>query len=161
MPRFVNRHLPLITPRIRFETLRHPAQDTISVITARVNFAERGPLPADRISNHGQEDADDSSSEQARPETPDTQEMSQGSYADMMVDDPLSDSEYSGEYIGEPSPNQALPQVSQSDIQIPKPPGEPGRPHSGGYSLKTQLIGWTPQLYNTVKVCLSTWCYTA
>lgn len=159
MPRFVNRHLPLITPRIRFHILRRPAQDMASIITARVNFGERSPLLADRISDHGREDTDvDSSSELPRPSTPDTQDISQASLisnsdAHMAVDAPMSDSEYSGEDIDGLS-DHASEQVSQLDILIPKPSGEPGRPHCGGYNLKTQLVGWTPQLYDTIKVCL-------
>jgi hypothetical protein len=37
--------------------------------------------------------------------------------------------------------------------EIPKPPGEPGRPDSGGYNLQ-QAVNWTSSDFNRLKVRL-------
>ena len=38
--------------------------------------------------------------------------------------------------------------------KIPKPQGEPGRPNCGGYSIESQLHGWSPDLLENVTVSL-------
>lgn len=39
-----------------------------------------------------------------------------------------------------------------SDVRIPKPNGEPGRPRSGGYSLEGALEKWGQDLFQVVNV---------
>jgi hypothetical protein len=38
--------------------------------------------------------------------------------------------------------------------KIPKPQGELGRPNCGGYSIETELHGWSPDLLENVTVSL-------
>jgi len=45
----------------------------------------------------------------------------------------------------------AIRQLNNS--KIPKPQGEPGRPNCGGYSIETELRGWSPDLLESVTVC--------
>ena len=71
----------------------------------------------------------------------------------MYVDDPVDN---------QPPPPAGTPEVEEENVSehdatqeavlIPKPFGEPGRPHSGGYNLKEKLIGWTSDFYDEVKV---------
>ena len=40
------------------------------------------------------------------------------------------------------------------NTKIPKPQGEPGRPNCGGYSIESELHGWSPDLLENVTVSL-------
>jgi len=41
---------------------------------------------------------------------------------------------------------------STNNSKIPKPQGEPGRPNCGGYSIESELHGWSPDLLENVTV---------
>ena len=41
---------------------------------------------------------------------------------------------------------------STNNKKIPKPPGEPGRPNSGGYNIEHELRGWSPDMVTAVNV---------
>jgi len=41
---------------------------------------------------------------------------------------------------------------NRDNSKIPKPQGEPGRPNCGGYSIESELHGWSPDLLENVTV---------
>ncbi len=41
------------------------------------------------------------------------------------------------------------------DIKIPKPPGEPGRPNSGGYNVENELCAWGGDKISQIMVGLN------
>jgi hypothetical protein len=54
-----------------------------------------------------------------------------------------------------PLPNEGDELESEGDVskKIPKPPGEAGRPQSGGYNLQDKL-GWNDRTYESIIVSL-------
>lgn len=136
MPRLVRRHLPVITSRLRFDPIcRRPRP--LPAITARIDLigilsaASNQPGPVLQQPNspeytstlrHSSADTDEDSFTESQHPQPVTTD---GSEDDNEVD---------------------------TETLIPKPPGEPGRPRSGGYNLQEQLIGWTTEFYDEVKV---------
>ncbi|PPQ70077.1 hypothetical protein CVT26_013411 [Gymnopilus dilepis] len=119
------RHLPLITNRIQFERVSSP--HATSVITPRIQFSS------------GQLEIDNRSGENAAihslPKSSHVSEMLVSDEGESELSD-LSDSESEG--------------LRPAWESIPKPPGEPGRPNSGGYNLESQLHGWTPKLFSEI-----------
>ncbi|SJL15222.1 uncharacterized protein ARMOST_18708 [Armillaria ostoyae] len=116
------RHLPLITRRIKFMPLAHTP---LPLITARREFAiarERSPSPP-----------------LIDPGSPALSNVSDGSDVSMHSDNDNP----SGSILGDDG-------VDDEDVKIiPKPPGEPGRPKSGGYNLE-QALGWPDAIYQQV-----------
>ncbi|KAK0460416.1 uncharacterized protein EV420DRAFT_1478202 [Desarmillaria tabescens] len=115
------RHLPLITRRIEFTPL---ARTPLPSITARREFAiarehSSSPPPVD-------------------PGLP-LSDVSDASDVSMQSDD----DNLSGNILEEDS-------IDDEDVKIiPKPPGEPGRPKSGGYNLE-QTLSWPDAIYQQV-----------
>lgn len=158
MPRIIRQHIPLITSRIPFYLIDRPASVSPSVTTPRIDFGEGGPLPVDAdtdLSVELEQTAEADAQHFPSHEPSDEREgaeiepsiSSNQSVNDAMIED--------SDHNDGASETSSLPDsVSvDSDVLIPKPQGEPGRPRSGGYNLESQLTGWTPTLYKDVKVC--------
>jgi hypothetical protein len=43
-------------------------------------------------------------------------------------------------------------EMSNNNELIPKPPGEPGRPNSGGYNIENEIHAWGPKKISQVNV---------
>ncbi|KAJ3500744.1 hypothetical protein NLJ89_g9655 [Agrocybe chaxingu] len=87
------------------------------VITPRIDFAVEWAQPFD---NPGHDDANSIAAD------------SNNSYEDAML-------------ASEIEADNDIPNTEENK-KIPKPPGEPGRPNSGGYNIESELRGWTPAL---------------
>ncbi|PBK90452.1 hypothetical protein ARMGADRAFT_1082717 [Armillaria gallica] len=115
-------HLPLITRRIEFTPLAHTPRPSI---TAHQEFAiaqERSLSPP-----------------LIDPGSPSLSDASDASDGSMHSDDENP----SGSIVGDDG-------VDNEDVKIiPKPPGEPGRPKSGGYNLE-KALGWPDAIYQQV-----------
>jgi hypothetical protein len=48
-------------------------------------------------------------------------------------------------------PETDIDEILSNNKKIPKPPGQPGRPHSGSYTLETMIKAWGKELINEVK----------
>lgn len=135
MPRLVRRHLPVTTHRLRFDPI-YPQLRTLPTITARMNF---GGLSTTSSSTH-QRRATSEASSILRQSLADTDEDSSAESLPHSQSTPGHVSDVDEDYG---VTNEAL---------IPKPPGEPGRPRSGGYNLQERLVGWTTVFFDEVKV---------
>ncbi len=127
------RHLPLITCRIEFTPLAHTPRPSITACREFTIAREHSPSPP--LIDPGS------------PSLSDTSDASDGS---MHSDDDNP----SGSIVGDDDG------VDDEDVKIiPKPPGEPGRPKSGGYNLE-QALGWPDAIYQQVIVCPSCWGFS-
>lgn len=124
---FVLKHLPLITPRIEF----HPAPPPdLPVLTTRIDFT-RDHL---RIWH---------------PESPVPHQLAQLHRERYCTPEPPSSAQERrnpSEDVGEQAPCLSVPEQSSTFALICEPPGQPGRPGSGGYCLEDvlrQTHGWT------------------
>jgi hypothetical protein len=123
-------HLPIITPRIEFSSLTQLRPPP--TITPRLDFAEI--MESNSCSHAVNEvtpfegDSDD--------------EVSIAMDLDLLESEP-SDDEVS---------------LNNRDIKIPKPPGEPGRPNSGGYNIENELCAWGADKTSQVMVSISRSC---
>lgn len=127
----ISRPLPLITHRILFST---KALSTKPTITPRIKFPARTAVKSKEYLHPQQE----------RDLTP--------SASGSDDDDRMSTNSDSESELSE------LSELSDSDIdipsskKIPKPPGEPGRPRSGGYSIEVALASWGKEEFVKVNV---------
>lgn len=126
----INRHLPLITHRIEFfSSNSHSAPP---LITPRIDFGARW------------------APERNRPDS------SLSSDIDVEMDDAASDA--ASDISVASTDNKSSSDSEQDEAKdkkgkkIPKPSGQPGRPHSGGYSMETELRGWSPKMFADVNV---------
>lgn len=126
----ISRHLPLITHRIRFST---SAMDPLPAITPRVNLSLLGNsiLPGNA----------------ERELTP-----SEDGEGGPQVDDGESEMSELSELGSDIDSGEALHPAQK----IPKPPGEPGRPNSGGYSIEDALVSWGKDEFGGVMVSNNT-----
>lgn len=117
----IKKTLPLISARINFA---FKPRSTPPEISARMNFANklRRSYPLPVNSN------------QERFSIEEDIDMSDTSDLTDILEDELPDDQF----------KVAIPTIA-------KPPGEPGRPQSGGYSLPT-ILDWNEQLYKKVVV---------
>ncbi len=151
MPPFVQRHLPLISPRIRFhpyyarplpvisprlrseELLQGRANRPVANENAEREAAAAGARDRGRNANGAQAGV------AARPTTGDGCSASGGESKDQTKDASAS----------------AVDEDDMASNPYNKPPGEPNRLNSGGYSLEDKLIKdgkWTKQQYQRVMV---------
>ena len=121
----VKRHLPLITTRIAFTTQVLPDRP---VITPRIDF----------------------DTEERRRLTHSVAVENHLSLNDLTSED-MSTTDDEGEDFE--SEEDCKNELNNELTKIPKPPGEAGRPGSGGYNLKDAL-GWSKQDYDKVQVSL-------
>lgn len=129
MEPMLSRHLPLITQRIQF---RYARASQPPIITPRINFIDNWASAQDSNGESQDNRHGAFASERPSPEV-------------VLSDD--GESELSGSDIEEDSePSTTLHGL------ITKPPGEPGRPNSGGYNLESKLRGWTPKMFSDISV---------
>ena len=152
--RVIRRHHSLITHRIPFEVQPLPPPPTIAL---RKNFqgaltkSTRKParhLPAlVPIAVSGRNTPAKSSrvENDARPEVQQTTIVGDGAAAD------ADDSESDLSDVDSPSDIPNMQQASNSPSKIPKPPGEAGRPKSGGFNLE-EMLCWPKEDFNTIQV---------
>ncbi|PPR05294.1 hypothetical protein CVT26_011617 [Gymnopilus dilepis] len=117
----LSRHLPIITNRIRFVSVKLAPPP---VITQRIDFA--GMWVYDREPENQNSASPIGPAQRVSPELQDN-EMDPGTYTTSSDESEISDDE-------------------DECRKIPKPQGEPGRPRSGGYTLKKVLRGWGDDL---------------
>jgi hypothetical protein len=129
----ISRHLPLITNRIRFST---SAMAPLPAITPRVNLSLLGNSIPPRNANLAE-----------RELTP-----SEDGEGGSQVDDGESEMSELSELGSDIDNGEALRPAQK----IPKPPGEPGRPNSGGYSIEDALVSWGKDEFGKVTVSNNT-----
>ncbi|KAJ3517896.1 hypothetical protein NLJ89_g212 [Agrocybe chaxingu] len=115
------RHLPLITQRIEFTAPRNAGLPP--VITPRIDFNTLWMEPLD--------------TDTATP--PMSRETSV-----------LTESDNNSQEENASQDNEDGDDANGINKKIPKPAGEPGRPHSGGYNLENELQGWAPDLFTNI-----------
>lgn len=128
----IKKYLPIISSRIDFGLNSFIKPPTIS---ARIDFANRlrtGDTPV-------------TSSESILPLPPTEEPIKEAPGAEMDIDR-LSD--FSD--LSDISDDEGGPGVPD-EPKIKKPPGEVGRPHSGGYNLQN-VLSWDDKLYKQVVV---------
>lgn len=81
----------------------------------------------------------------ARPEVQQTTIVGDSAAAD------ADDSESDLSDVDSPSDIPNMQQASNSPSKIPKPPGEAGRPKSGGFNLE-EMLCWPKEDFNTIQV---------
>lgn len=168
---YIERHHPLITPRIEFYIKSRPP---LPRITARQSFnvIDR-PSSSEEPVTHVEPPATVGSYE---PPAGPYQPIGHSSQHTEPPYQPIEDSDQHIEPPHQPtmaatsdpsldvhpqSQRQRLrfrsptPTAGPSSHMIRKPVGEPGRPNSGGYSLQRALfdIGWSEGDYENLKVC--------
>ena len=125
----LNPHLPIITPRIEFSSLSQSHPPT--TITPRINFAEEW-MTENNLGSHAVSDF-----------TPSVGDSDDEDLTAMNLD--LLESETS---------DDEQPLNNNRGIKILKPPGEPGRPNSGGYNVENELCAWGANKISQVMVGL-------
>lgn len=125
----LNPHLPIITPRIEFSSLTRLRPPAI--ITPRIDFADEWTMGNNSASHVVSDFA---------PFVDGDDEDS------ITVDLELLESEASDDET--PLNNRG---------KIPKPPGEPGRPNSGGYNVENEVRAWGTDKISQVTVSLKLW----
>ncbi len=124
----LNPHLPIITPRIEFSSLTQLCPP--ATITPRIDFADAWTI--------GNNSASHIVSDFAPFVNGDDDDS-------ITVDLELLESEPSDDEM--PLNNSG---------KIPKPPGEPGRPNSGGYNVENEVHAWGADKISQVTVSLKT-----
>ncbi|KAK7013878.1 hypothetical protein R3P38DRAFT_3206445 [Favolaschia claudopus] len=148
---YIGRHLPPISPRIRFP---RSSDRPLPYITPRTEFVdlqlmlrlrdpcqtlpESRPVPDTATGSHRSRHSRDL--EDAAPSSPNVASESlpsqrTPSFASLLSPDPANDLENSAD-------------------KYKAPTGQPGRPNSGGYNLEHKLIQeceWTPEFYVAVQ----------
>jgi hypothetical protein len=133
LARHLPRHLPLITPRIKFL----PAVlDSLPTITPRINFATRLAQDSDCTLLGLEGDSNWQSGRHKHQPTLTSSDQLELLDALDNFDESVTDIEV----------------ILSNNKKIPKPPGQPGRPHSGGYNLETMIKAWGGKLIDEVKV---------
>ena len=126
----LNPHLPIITPRIEFSSLSPSRSPT--TITPHIDFAELW-ITENNSGSHAVNDV------------PSDSDSDDDDCAAMDLD--ILESETS---------DDEMLLDNNHDIKIPKPPGEPGRPNSGGYNVENELSAWGTDKISQVAVGLRT-----
>ena len=127
----LNPHLPIITPGIEFSSLSQSRPPT--TITPRIDFADEWMTENNNSGSHTVSDF-----------APSVGDSDGEDLTAMNLD--LLESETSDD-------EQSL--NNNRDIKVPKPPGEPGRPNSGGYNVKNELCAWGADKISQVMVGLN------
>lgn len=144
----LRRPLPLISKRVEFEDAEpDDLLPSLPKITHRIEFSER---LSDDIDRNGRSASLSSQSDSLGSE----ESGNINSDARAGVQDEDQDMDLTGSssiYEDDVEDDSHQPSAFSTD-RIPKPPGEPGRPHSGGYNLPTALVGWSKSLYTKVNV---------
>jgi hypothetical protein len=122
----LNQHLPIITPRIEFSSLTQLRPPAI--ITPRIDFADAWTIGNNSASHVVSDFAPFVDSDDDDSITVDLE----------LLESELSDDEVPLNNIG----------------KIPKPPGEPGRPNSGGYNVENEVRAWGADKISQVTVSL-------
>ncbi|KAK0222479.1 hypothetical protein EDD85DRAFT_796369 [Armillaria nabsnona] len=149
MPPFVQRHLPLISPRIRF----HPYYACpLPVISPRLRSEELLQGRVNRpIANENAER--EAAAAGARDRGRNANGAQAGAAAGPSTGDDCSTSGGESKEQTEDASASAVDEDDTASNPYNKPPGEPNRPNSGGYSLEDKLIKdgkWTKQQYQGV-----------
>ena len=128
----ISRHLPLTTNRIEFcfSTDAGPLPD----ITPRIDFGTDRSAALHKSRSQNEVGAIICEGERSSSEKSSIARSS-------------TDSDINGL-----SSSEREEDPGETTLKIRKPPGEPGRPGSGGYSIEGALKGWTPDLILDVKV---------
>ncbi|PPR03095.1 hypothetical protein CVT26_004614 [Gymnopilus dilepis] len=124
--RSLSRHLPLITSRIEFRL--DGLSRALPLITPRIDFADSLVFDQADTDKVGSVDQIDS---------PEHSDASQQAF----------DAWELHEFPSGDHPDDCLPIIP---TRIPKPSGEPGRPHSGGYNLDDELGAWDAETLSAV-----------
>ena len=166
LKRIFRRHLPLITPRIGFEVQPLPPPPPI---TLRMNLAEkikpptgRSPDATGRLSTSKatrsatkKVEATKRRDPTPRAKTPrDPTLRAKTPVPAIASDSDLSDLELEPDSgLGKLASDPKQPSTSRK-AKIKKPLGEPGRPHSGGFSLEGALeaLGWSKDDFDSFRV---------
>lgn len=149
--RLIRRHQPLITPRIAFEIRPLSAPPPL---TLRKNLADRIRRTLDQGPNH----RIGSPPEILLIPTSDKGVRLGPSESKKIVatddnEDPITDDE--SDSTDQDDVEEGTSQhVDRRSSRIPKPPGEAGRPGSGGFSLP-EALGWSKDYFASVQVFLS------
>lgn len=148
MHAIIRRHLPVITSRIDFSVCPQPP---LPVITQRTSFLDYNGLH-DVSSDMGDDVGDDEGDDEGDGLGDDVASMGDG--LDDGLDDGLGDTVMneiaSASNINAGIGDYFIPGTSV----IPKPPGEPGRPQSGGFNVEATLA-WPKSTFTKVVVSQS------
>lgn len=163
--RVIRRHQPLISLRIPFDvqrlpppptiTLRKNFQSTLRLSNNRIPLSRRPPFIVPiPIAGGSTKNSESRNEDHAAPVTP-CMPGGVGSLeiadVDKDADEPeydLSDIESEGS-LYDLHPHNVVPESLTT--KIPKPPGEAGRPGSGGFNLE-ETLGWPKEYFNKIQV---------
>ena len=162
----IERHQPLITPRLVFAP---KASSPPPIISARMEFPsisvpsfiqkKRNTTPKSAPNRHSTPRRDATQEKQAPESNMDVDFETRPKHA-LTIDTRRSVTFKNHEDLGSPLsplPNEDDELESEEDgrvdKKIPKPPGEAGRPQSGGYNLQSEL-GWNDRTYDSILVSL-------
>lgn len=125
-------HFPIITPRVEFSLLSQSQPPAI--ITSHIDFAEVWT----------KEDIIIGPSHAVNRESPFPSHYSDDDDSVLMdIDELESDRDAS---------DDDAPLSNLDNVKIPKPPGEPGQPNSGGYNIEHELRVWGAEKISQVTV---------